>query len=70
MHWLSNIYDPKRPDAKIDLKVGETQEHARQRQQCWLENKIIDAPQPTAVYTVAQLEAMHWVGVYSNCKES
>ncbi|NIQ88787.1 MAG: hypothetical protein GWN93_06765 [Deltaproteobacteria bacterium] len=66
MKFLTNIYDPKRLDAKnkVGRQDNETLEEAWQRQQEWLSGKLIDAPQATEHFTVAELVRLGMVGVY------
>ena len=66
--WLTNLYDPRRADAKSLIITG-TYEHpdeAWRRQQKWLEGKIIGRPKTTDHYTVEELEDMGSVGVYAD----
>jgi len=66
MNWLTNLYDPKRDDARacLILFIDETEQDAWERQKAWLSDKIIGRPKATDMYTVEQLEAMGLVGVY------
>ena len=68
MKYLTNLYDPKREDAKIFISTmtHETPTEAWKRQMEWLKGKHIGRPQATKAYTVEQLEAMGYVGVYDN----
>ena len=66
MKWLTNLYDPKRSDARSQLHVrqDETSQEAWDNQRVWLANKTIGRPETTDMYSVAELEAMGLVGVY------
>ena len=63
MKHLSNIYDPRREDAKrVSLySCDEWQHHLD-----WVNQNVIGEPQATEFYTVEQLKDMGMVGVYSN----
>ena len=67
--WITNMADRKtsHPEFPMPLRSGQTPHQAFMEQQRWLSGKIIGDPQPTYDYSVAQLKAMHIVGVYSNC---
>jgi hypothetical protein len=67
MRWLTNIYDPSRPDAHRHLFVDrdETPEDAMKYRRQWLADKAIGDPQPTRAYSVAELKEMDMVGVYA-----
>jgi hypothetical protein len=64
--FLTNIYDPKRKNAKLFLlgSHGETPQEAWRRQEEWLRDKHIGDPQSES-YTVSELREMGYVGVYS-----
>lgn len=66
MKFLSNTYNPTKPDS--DLLVcrtfDQTQEEAIGQYRNWLRGKYIGRPQATVKYTVEELEAMDIVGVY------
>lgn len=66
MEWLTNLHDPRRidHDAYIKKESGETMQEAKERQQRFLQGKIIGKPKASSAYTVEQLEAMHTVGIY------
>lgn len=66
--WITNTYDPSRPDAwaTIFLMPGQTHREAEESQKEFLYNKIIARPKATDTHTVEQLEAMGMVGVYVN----
>jgi len=66
MKWLINTYDPTREDAKYRLVVSldKSRDEVWWHQQAYLADKIIGAPKATPRYTVSELEAMHFVGVY------
>ena len=68
MKHLTNLYDPRKEDAKIFISTmpHETPDEAWKHQQEWLKGKHIGRPQATAAYTVEQLEAMGYVGIYDN----
>ncbi len=67
MKWLSNIHDPKDPQAQMYVarSFHETPEEAWAHHQEWLKGKVIGEPQATEAYTVEQLKAMGMVGVYA-----
>jgi len=44
--------------------LGQTPEEAWAQQERWLSDKTIGSPKATERYTVEQLEAMGFVGVY------
>ena len=69
LNWITNMADRKtsHPEFPMPLRPGQTPHQAFMEQQRWLSGKIIGDPQPTYDYSVAQLKAMHIVGVYSNC---
>lgn len=66
LHWISNIFDPRRPEAitQIVRYYGERASDAWRRERAWLAGKIIGEPQATRNCSVAELKAMHMVGVY------
>lgn len=66
MKFLSNIYNPKEPDAKrmLVLSLDETRETAWKHHLEWLQDKVIGDPQATKFYTMEQLKDMKMVGVY------
>lgn len=66
MKWLTNTRDPRRADrsAYAQKWPGETPQEALDRLDAWLADKIIGEPKATPGYTVAELKAMHLVGVY------
>jgi hypothetical protein len=68
MKWLTNIYDPSRPDAQLHVYSGpkEDRDRAWKDHLAWLKDKVILEPQATDTYTVEQLEEMGMVGVYSS----
>ena len=68
MKYLTNLYDPKREDAKylIHTLPHESEAEAWRRQVEWLKDKHIGRPQATKTYTIEQLEDMGYVGVYDN----
>lgn len=65
MKWLTNLYDPRKSDAKryITARFHETQDEAWKRQQQWLQDKIIGEPK-AGHYLVEALKKMNMVGVY------
>lgn len=71
LRHISNIYDPTRQDAKVWVAYSpcETQDEAWQRIQRFLADKVIGRPKATEKYTVEQLEAENFVGVYAAAKE-
>jgi len=66
MKWLTNLYNPRRPDAwcHIARRHDETLLQAYSRHKEWLEDKIIGRPKATDTHSVAELEAMDLVGIY------
>ena len=66
MKFVTNTFDPKRPDAMqhVPRLRGETVDEAWASLMAYLDGKTIGKPRATEVYTVAELEAMHVVGVY------
>jgi hypothetical protein len=67
MRWLSNTYDPTRPDAFLygpSRIADETQEEAYRSWHRWLKGKTIGKPKATDTYTTQELQKMHMVGVY------
>jgi len=69
MRWLSNTYDPKMPDARLEImseaRPGQTAQGAWLEYKTWLSGKVIGEPQATESHTVDQLKAAHLVGVYA-----
>ena len=67
MRWLTNLYDPRLPDASqhVVLRYDESSWDGWDRQKEWLKDKIIAEPKATPSYTVEQLQAMKMVGVYA-----
>jgi hypothetical protein len=67
MRWLTNIYDPRRPDfkANIHLTTLQTPEDAARDAREWLRDKTVGTPKATRYFTVAELEAMGMVGIYA-----
>lgn len=66
MRWITNTYDPSKPDAWISIipLPGQTHKEAEESHKKFLRNKIIARPKATDAFTVEQLEAMDMVGVY------
>jgi len=66
MKHLTNIYDPKRLDAKSMIMTlrGQTQAEAWRLQQQWLSGKMIGSPKATDQYSIQELAAIGMVGVY------
>lgn len=66
LKWIVNINDPASPDALLlaDRRPGETPLDAFNRQQAWLQGKIIGLPKASMVRTVDQQIAAGLVGVY------
>lgn len=66
MKFLTNIYDPKRNDAKDKIFTGlnETVDEAWDAQNRYLIGKIISKPQATKWHSSEKLEEMGMVGVY------
>ena len=72
MKHLTNMYDPREPDAKkyVTRTFGQTHEEAWEELQRYLQGKVIGPPRATDAYTVEELEAMGTVGIYApNVKE-
>lgn len=67
MKWLTNLYDPRLPDAHcmISFRFDSTPMEAWREQSEWLKDKIISRPKATEYYTVEQLEKMNMVGIYA-----
>lgn len=73
MRHLSNIYDPRRPDAiaylpltyEESIEVG-GRERAWKRHLDWIAANVVDRPKATDYYTVEELESMHMVGIYAH----
>lgn len=66
MKFLSNLYDPKLPDAiTFIVCCAGKHEDAWHEQSEWLKDKIIGLPQETETYNVFQLISMGMIGVYS-----
>lgn len=67
MRWLTNTFDPSKPDAELYIcgLSGETWEQAIERERHYLSDKIIADPKATEYYTVEQLEEIGMVGVYA-----
>ncbi len=65
MKWLTNIYNPKLPDAKhyISIAYHQTLDDAWQAQLDYLKDKTIGRPKANMM-TVEELEARNLVGVY------
>jgi hypothetical protein len=66
LKWISNIYDPSRDDmAEHVIPEGdESREEAVYWYLFWLVDKVIDEPVATKHYSVDELKAMNYVGVY------
>lgn len=67
MKHLTNIYDPKRLDARnmvVTLR-GQTRAEAWRLQQRWLSDKMIGSPKPTNQHSIQELAAMGIVSVYA-----
>lgn len=70
--FLSNTYDPRRPEVKQYLRLSyhdwlDPQGHDRawKRHMEWIDAGVIGRPEATDTYTVEQLEAMGMVGIYA-----
>lgn len=68
MKFLTNLYDPRLPDAKYEMTLpfDQTAEQAWEYQKEWLSGKVIGEPRAIDLYTVEQLKAAHFVGIYSD----
>ncbi len=66
MRYLTNLYDPRKQDARMQIvtMLHETPDEVWKHQQEWLKGKHIGRPQATTTYTIEELEAMGYVGVY------
>lgn len=66
MKWLTNIYDPKRKNAKYSLPVQLNQNRNIEwgRRLAWLARHEIGRPKASMQHSVEALEAMGYVGVY------
>lgn len=67
MKHLTNIYDPRRLNAKSMIMTlrGQTQAEAWRLRQQWLSDKMIGSPKATDQYSIRELAAMGLVGVYA-----
>lgn len=67
MKHLTNIYDPRRRDARamIMTQRGQTHAEAWRLQQRWLSDEMIGSPKATDHYSVRELAAQGLVGVYA-----
>ena len=68
MRWISNTFDPNHPSAYaygagVQLP-NETPAQSYANWKAWLRGKHLGRPQGTERYTVEELEAMGYVGVY------
>ena len=59
MKWLTNIYDPRRADAKSSMTLDDW-EHQR----IYLADKVLGVPKATKKYSADDLKLMGYVGVY------
>lgn len=68
MKWLTNVYDPTLPDAKLFLCVmcDETYGEVWDNYLQWLRGKIIGEPEASEYYNVEELKRQGMVGVYIN----
>ena len=66
MKWITNLYDPRKADAKFRVmtRSDETPNQAWDRQQGWLKDKIIGDPKETKTYSVQALMENDMVGIY------
>ena len=67
--FLSNVYDPRLPDAEIRYRYTGTGTPETRRVEWgdykrWLKDKIICNPRPNKNYTVEELKKMNMVGIY------
>jgi hypothetical protein len=67
--FISNIYDPSRPDAedrwvKAEIQ-GDAREVALEAVRDFLAGKVFGPPRPTPLKTVDQLTELGYVGVYN-----
>lgn len=72
MKFLTNLYDPRLPDADIHITphFDETLREAWKRQQEWLSGKTIAEPHATASFTVEELKSFGMVGIYEDTQET
>lgn len=66
LRWLSNTYDPSKPDAPtyVMRMVDQSSADAWQSYLDWLHGKTIGEPRATEYFSVAELKTMGMVGVY------
>lgn len=64
MEWLSNIYDPLKPDAQA--RLGKQWK----RHLDWHSEHIVGRPKATERYTTEQLEVMGMIGIYARDEET
>lgn len=67
MKYLTNMYDPSKPDAKSQVlcMLWQSVEEAWEKLQRFLQGKIVGRPKETDTYTVEELEAIGLVGIYA-----
>ena len=67
--WLTNIYDPDRPDSRANhtsSSFGKEESNRKWNAHVdYVEKHIIGPPKATEKYTIYQLQEMHIVGVYA-----
>jgi hypothetical protein len=66
MKWLTNLRDPRLPDARdwVHRKTNQSPEDALCQQEEWLQTKTIGQPRATATSSVEQLVRDNTVGIY------
>lgn len=73
MRFLSNTYDPRKPNAQLYLTYSlhaqdcgpEAMEQEWQHHLEWIDSNQIHRPKATDRWTVEELEAQDMVGIYS-----
>lgn len=65
--FLTNCYDPRRPDAPVMVvtRAGETPALAWARQRAWLADKVIGEPMPTIDLSATKIKEAGYVGIYA-----
>jgi hypothetical protein len=66
LHWITNISDPRLPDAKkkVTRILGETLAEAWKNQKADLADKTLGEPRATPFHSQEELIEMGIVGVY------
>lgn len=68
LKWLTNIYNPKMPDAKqrLNLIAGEDRDKAWEQYQLALADMVIGEPMPSAQRDLEEMKKANLVGVCVN----